>query len=339
MGLIGRCCKVDFPRAGSETRGMKALIPFPDITPELFSITLFGSDFALRWYALAYIVGILLAWRIMLIAVRRPALWPGSRAPLGPSQIDDLITWVIMGVILGGRFGYALFYQTDYYLANPIKILHLWEGGMSFHGGLLGVAIAGLWFSRKHTIPRRSAADLMALAAPVGLLLGRIANFINAELWGRPTDLPWAVVFPTGAAQDCPGVIGLCARHPSQLYEALLEGVVLGTLLIWMAWRRGALRAPGRIAGTFFAVYGIARFTVELVRQPDAQFVSPDNPLGFAMQLGDFGLTMGQVLCIPMIALGAWLIAASRQVPAPAQSNTPTSTKAGKAGANGRDAD
>ncbi|TNF63787.1 MAG: prolipoprotein diacylglyceryl transferase [Rhodobacteraceae bacterium] len=287
---------------------MHAALSFPDIGPNLVSFTLFGVDIALRWYALAYIVGILLGWRLGLVAVTRAHLWPQGQAPMTRAQVDDYITWAILGIILGGRLGFVLFYQPGYYLANPGQILAVWQGGMSFHGGLLGVVIASWIYAARHGLPRRSLADLIALCVPAGLLLGRVANFINAELWGRPTDLPWGVIFPGEAAQDCPGVVGLCARHPSQLYEGVLEGLVLGLLLIWMAWRRGALRRPGLIAGTFFAGYGLARFAVEFVRQPDEQFISPGNPLGLALHVDGFGLTMGQLLSLPMLALGLWLI-------------------------------
>ena len=291
---------------------MQAVLPFPDIGPDILSFTVFGIDIALRWYAMAYIVGILIAWRLGVSTVAREALWPTGRAPMTRDQLDDYITWAILGIIIGGRLGFVLFYQPGYYLQNPGQILAVWQGGMAFHGGLLGVVLVSWVYAARNAIPKRSAADLIALCVPAGLLLGRIANFINAELWGRPTDLPWGVVFPGAAAQDCPGVVGLCARHPSQLYEGLLEGLVLGLLLLWMAWRRGALKRPGLIAGTFFAGYGLARFAVEFVRQPDAQFVSPGNPLGLALHVDGFGLTMGQLLSLPMIALGLWLIATAR---------------------------
>lgn len=293
---------------------MRALIPFPDISPEIFSVTIFGMELALRWYALAYIVGILLGWRLALRAVRTPRLWRDGAPVMSPSQIEDLLTWIIIGVILGGRLGYVLFYQPGYYLSNPGEILAVWQGGMSFHGGLLGVICAGLFYTWRHQIARLSAADVMALGVPPGLLLGRLANFINAELWGRPTDMPWGVAFPTAAAQDCPAVAGLCARHPSQLYEAGLEGLLLGGLLIWLIWRRGALMRPGQVAGTFFAGYGVSRFFVEFFRQPDAQFISEGNPLGLAWHMGGYGLTMGQILSAPMILLGLALILNARRI-------------------------
>lgn len=312
MGKQRRGDKVDFvARARSESA-----MQFPDLSPELFSISIFGIELALRWYALAYIVGILIAWRLAVMAVRRPALWPDNQAPATPAQIEDLLSWIILGVILGGRLGFVLFYQPAYYLQNPIEILKVWQGGMAFHGGLLGVIVATWLYAARHNIARLTIADLVAHVVPPGLLLGRLANFINAELWGRPTDLPWGVIFPGMAAQDCPGLTGICARHPSQLYEALLEGVILGALLLWLVYRRGALKRPGRVAGTFFAGYGLARFLVEFVRQPDGQFVTPGNPLGLAWHVGGYGLTMGQALCLPMMALGIWLILRSSRTPA-----------------------
>ena len=292
---------------------MNALIPFPNISPEIFSIPLFGFEFALRWYALAYIAGILIGWRISVMTVKAARLWLNEQPVMTPAQIEDLLTWMILGVILGGRLGYVLFYQPAYYFQNPHEILFIWQGGMAFHGGLLGVIVAGLIFTTRYKIPKLSAADVMALGVPPGIFLGRLANFINAELWGRPTDLPWGVAFPTNTAQYCPDVIGLCARHPSQLYEALLEGLILGAVLLWLAWRRDAYKTPGLIAGTFFAGYGIARFIVEFVRQPDAQFVSDGNPLGLAFEIGGYGLTMGQFLSIPMILIGAYMIRQARR--------------------------
>ena len=292
---------------------MLAAIPFPEISPEIVSFSVFGMSFALRWYAMAYVVSLLLGWWLVITSLKRPALWPNDTPPMTRAQADDLLTWVIVGVILGGRLGYVLFYQPGYYLANPSEILMVWQGGMSFHGGFLGVMLACILFWRKHGIPVLSGADALAAVTPVGMLLGRLANFINAELWGRPTDLPWGVIFPGPAAQDCPTVAGLCARHPSQLYEALLEGALLLALLMWLAWRRGAFKQPGLITGLFIMGYGIARFIVEFVRQPDAQFVSPGNPLGLAWHVGGYGLTMGQILSLPMIALGLYLVLRARR--------------------------
>ncbi len=294
---------------------MQAVLNFPDLSPELFSISLFGMEFALRWYALAYIVGILIAWRLAVMALRRPVLWRNETPPMKPEQLDDLLTWIIIGVILGGRLGFVLFYQPAYYLSHPADILKVWQGGMAFHGGLLGVIVASYLYGRRRNIPTLSLGDLVAYTVPPGLLLGRLANFINAELWGRPSELPWAVIFPGFAAQDCPGVVaGMCARHPSQLYEAALEGVFLGAVLLWLAYRRGAFRKPGLIMGVFLAGYGASRFVVEFVRQPDAQFVSPGNPLGLAWHIGGYGLTMGQILSLPMIALGLWFALRARRM-------------------------
>ena len=291
---------------------MQAVLTFPNLSPELFSFTIGGMSFALRWYALAYIAGILIAWWLAVRAVRRPALWPAGTPPMTPKQIEDLLTWIILGVILGGRLGFVLFYQPAYYLQNPMEILRVWEGGMSFHGGMIGVIVGAWIYTARQGVPRLAAADLIAHSVPPGLLLGRLANFVNAELWGRPSDLPWAVIFPGNAAQECGQLTGLCARHPSQLYEAAMEGLILGGLLLWLVYRRGAFRRPGLVLGTFLAGYGVARFIVEFFRQPDAQFVSPGNPLGLAWHIGGYGLTMGQFLSLPMIALGLWFIWRSR---------------------------
>ncbi|ETX13600.1 prolipoprotein diacylglyceryl transferase [Roseivivax halodurans JCM 10272] len=293
---------------------MLAAIPFPNLSPNLVSFEVGGMEIALRWYALAYIVGILIGWALAVQAVKRAALWPGNAPPMKPGAVEDLMTWVVLGVILGGRLGFVFFYQPDYYLANPSQIPMIWQGGMAFHGGLIGVTIAFLLWCRRRGAPVLPTADMMALATPPGLLLGRLANFVNAELWGRPTDLPWGVIFPGAAAQDCGQALGeLCARHPSQLYEAALEGLVLGAILLWLAFARGALKSPGLVTGVFAAGYGLARFTVEFVRQPDAQFQTPDNPLGLAWHIGGYGLTMGQILSLPMIALGVVLILRARR--------------------------
>jgi phosphatidylglycerol:prolipoprotein diacylglycerol transferase len=293
---------------------MSTGLPFPNVSPELFSISIFGMEFALRWYALAYIAGILIGWRIAVAAVKRPILWAENAPPMRPEQVEELLTWVILGVILGGRLGFVLFYQPAYYLQNPSEIIAVWQGGMAFHGGLIGVIVAALIYCLKEGLPLRQTADMMALATPPGLLLGRVANFINAELWGRPTDLPWGVQFPGQAAQACGQAISeICARHPSQLYEALMEGFLLGVVLLWLAFRRGALKVPGQIFGLFIGGYGAARFLVEFVRQPDAQFVSVGNPLGLAWHVGGHGLTMGQILSLPMIAIGLYLWISARR--------------------------
>ena len=291
------------------------MIAFPNISPEIFSITIFGIELALRWYALAYIIGLILGWRIAVLAANRPALWRNNLSPIEAVQVEDLLTWVIVGVILGGRLGYVLFYQPVHFLYHPLEIVMIWKGGMAFHGGLAGVCVAAYLFFRRNLVPYASGADLLALAAPAGLLLGRVANFINAELWGRATDLPWGVIFPGEAAQACGQITGLCARHPSQLYEAVLEGLLLGGLLLFLAFRKAALKKPGLITGIFFAGYGIARCFVELVRQPDAQFQSAENPLGYVFELAGLGITMGQILSLPMIAVGLFLISRARRRP------------------------
>jgi phosphatidylglycerol---prolipoprotein diacylglyceryl transferase len=290
---------------------MMTYIPFPDISPNLFAFEAFGITFALRWYALAYIAGLLIGWWLIRRAIRNAALWRGT-PPVTADQIERLFTWVIVGVILGGRLGFVLFYQLDAYLDQPLAILRLWEGGMSFHGGFFGVVVAAFFFCRRERIAPLQLGDLLAIAAPAGLFLGRIANFINAELWGRPTSLPWGVAFPGEAAQTCAGVVDICARHPSQIYEALLEGLLLGSLLLWLGWRRGWFKTPGRLMGLFLAGYGAARFMVEFVRQPDPQFITDGNPLGLAWQIGGYGLTMGQALSLPMIAVGLWFVRRAR---------------------------
>lgn len=294
------------------------MIAFPNLSPDLFSIEVFGQTFALRWYALAYIFGLLIGWWLVLRAVKTVSLWLPGRAPMQPEQVERLLTWVILGVILGGRIGYAMFYQPGHFLNDPLSILRVWEGGMSFHGGFMGVVVAGILFCRLEKIPALSVGDLFAYAVTPGLLFGRLANFVNAELWGRQTDLPWGVAFPGDAAQTCEGVATLCARHPSQLYEAALEGLILGALIFFLVWRRGWLTYPGRIMGVFVAGYGLARFVVEFVRQPDPQFITPGNPLGLAWHIGGYGLTMGQILSVPMIAVGLWFILKARPIRAAA---------------------
>ena len=279
-------------------------IPFPPLSPELFAVDIAGFHLALRWYALAYIAGLVGGYWLIRRALRTPRLWPGAPV-MSDAQLESLLTWVIVGVILGGRVGYVLFYQPQVYLDDPLQALRVWEGGMSFHGGFLGVVLAGVLFCRVNCLSMLSTGDMMAMVAPIGLLLGRLANFVNAELWGRATDLPWAVAFP-GEAALCEGIV--CGRHPSQLYEAALEGLVLGALVLWAVWRAGWLARPGRVMGLFIAGYGMARFAVEFVRQPDAQFVTPGNPLGLAWQVGGWGLTQGQALSLPMMAVGLWFL-------------------------------
>jgi len=336
--------KVDLPLMRCHFMEIMLLaIPFPDLSPTLIEIPLGPITLPIRWYALAYIAGIILGVWMAGRALARPALWQNETPAMTKERLEDFTTWLIIGIILGGRLGYVLFYEPAYFIENPGDILRVWTGGMAFHGGFLGVLLAGLIFARKHSIsiPKLAdlaalcaflgvllaglifarkhsisipkLADLAALCAPPGILFGRVANFINAELWGRPTEAPWGVIFPGVRAQDCPDVEGACARHPSQLYEASLEGLVLGLILIWLAFSRGWLRTPGAICGFFLAGYGVARFFVEFYRVADAQYITPDNPLGRVLFIGEFGLSMGQVLSTPMILIGLSFIVIARR--------------------------
>jgi phosphatidylglycerol:prolipoprotein diacylglycerol transferase len=259
-----------------------AAIPFPQIDPVFFHI----GPLPIRWYALAYMVGLIAGWLYARSLVKNDRLW-GSTSRPSVESIDDLLIYAAFGVILGGRIGYVLFYNFDYFAANPAKILAVWEGGMAFHGGLAGAALAIWLFARRHKTPALSVADICTAVVPIGILLGRLANFIKPELWGRATDLSWAMVFP-GA--------GPLARHPSQLYEAALEGFLL-LVLLFIAIRMGALKKPGLVTGLFGAGYGIARIICEFFREPDPQ-------LGFLFG----GATMGMLLSIPLIFVGIWLI-------------------------------
>jgi phosphatidylglycerol:prolipoprotein diacylglycerol transferase len=252
-------------------------IPFPAIDPVAIAL----GPFVVRWYALAYIAGLLMGWRYCLILADRPPRLVERR------DIDDFLVWATLGVVLGGRIGYVLFYQPGYYLQHPIEALYLWHGGMSFHGGALGVTLAILLFTRARGLAVLAFSDIVAEAIPIGLFFGRIANFINGELFGRETDVPWAMVFPNG---------GPMPRHPSQLYEAVCEGLLLFLLLLF-AEHRGARRRPGIVTGLFLSGYAVARMSGELFRQPDAQ-------LGFLV----FGTTMGQLLSIPVLIAGLFLI-------------------------------
>jgi phosphatidylglycerol:prolipoprotein diacylglycerol transferase len=266
---------------------MLLAIPFPAIDPVLIEI----GPVAIRWYALAYIFGLVGGWLVARDLARRDSLWGGVPRPT-PDSLDDLLVYVAFGVILGGRLGYVLFYNLDFFVDNPGRVIAVWEGGMSFHGGLAGAAL-GVWlFARRNNVSPFTVADICAFVAPIGIFLGRIANFIKPELWGRPTDVPWAVVFP-GAGPE--------PRHPSQLYEAGLEGAALFVILVVLV-RAGALRWPGLITGVFAVGYGIARIVCEFFREPDPQ-------LGFL-----FGAaTMGMLLSAPLIAVGAALIARARR--------------------------
>jgi len=267
-----------------------SVLPFPAIDPVLITI----GPFAIRWYALAYICGILLGWLYARAIIRTERLW-GGPAPLTVIDYDDFILWVTLGIILGGRTGYVLFYNFSHFMTNPIEILQVWKGGMSFHGGFLGCVLAVILFARHRGIPVLSLGDITCAVGPIGLFLGRLANFINGELWGRPTDVPWAMVFPAG---------GPLARHPSQLYEAGIEGVVLFIVLA-LLMRAGALKRPGLIIGAFAVGYAIARTFCEFFREPDVQ-------LGFLWG----GLTMGMVLSVPLLLAGLGLIAMALKRPA-----------------------
>ena len=284
----------------------KRMIAFPDISPEIFSVNLFGFNFALRWYAVSYIMGFICALQLMKFFISKNFLWPEHSPPISKSQADSLLTYLIFGVIIGGRLGYVLFYNFGYYIQNPGSIIRVWDGGMAFHGGFIGVVLAAIIFCRLHSVSLWSTADLVAIATPPGLFFGRVANFINAELWGRPTDVPWGVIFPSELAQQCEAVTGPCARHPSQLYEAGLEGIIL-FLLLYCLVVYGAFTKRGFVTGIFVAGYGLSRFIVEYFRVPDPQFFSPANPYGLALQINEYGLTMGQLLSLPMFILGVIL--------------------------------
>jgi phosphatidylglycerol:prolipoprotein diacylglycerol transferase len=239
----------------------------------------------------------------MKFFVLRKRLWALENPPLSTNQADSFITFLILGVIIGGRLGYVFFYNLEYYALNPLAIFRIWDGGMAFHGGFIGVIAAVILFCWANKLLLWSTADLIAVSTPPGLFFGRVANFINAELWGRPTEVYWGVIFPGELAQKCDGVIGTCARHPSQLYEAGLEGLLLFIALIYIAIK-GGFKRPGLLTGVFAVGYGASRFFVEYFRVPDPQFFSQANPYGFAFKLSDYGITMGQSLSLPMILLG-----------------------------------
>ncbi len=259
-------------------------IAFPQFNPIALQI----GPIAIRWYALAYIAGIVIGWLYARALVKKERLW-GGPAPITLLQLDDFVLWVTIGIIVGGRTGYVLFYNPVFFAQHPLEILQLWNGGMSFHGGFLGCVAAVMLFARANNISILSLGDITTAVGPIGVFLGRLANFINSELWGRPADdsVPWAMVFPNG---------GPLPRHPSQLYEAGLEGILLFAVLAVMI-RMGALKRPGLILGSFIAIYAFARITGEFFREPDPQ-------LGFLWG----GLTMGMLLSVPMIIVGVILI-------------------------------
>jgi len=267
----------------------KTMLIYPQIDPVALSL----GPLKIHWYGIMYLLAFVCAWLLASRNSQRP--W----APVAKTQVEDLIVFGAWGVILGGRFGYMLFYSADKWLADPSMIFRIWEGGMSFHGGLIGVALALLLYARKHKIAFLSLADFVVPLVPAGLFFGRLGNFIGQELWGRPTDVSWGMLFPADPEQ--------LARHPSQLYEALLEGVVLFLIINWYARKP---RLFGEISGLFLILYGVFRFAVEFVRQPDSQFAGQS-----AVQSGVFEwlgwMTRGQTLCIPMILLGIWFMRSS----------------------------
>ena len=276
-------------------------LPFPDIDPVLISIGPLG----IHWYGLGYVVGILFAWWYSRKLASTPRLWANDSAPMKPEDLDDFVVWAAVGVVAGGRIGYILFYDFARYIANPLDMVAIWQGGMSFHGGLLGVTLAMILFARRRGIPTWSLFDVVAAGVPVGLGLVRVANFINAELWGRPTDVSWGVIFCNDRLRNLQ--TGLCAagdvpRHPSQLYEAGLEGIVLFLVLMWLVWGLKKLKTPGFVGGAFICGYGLSRIIVEFFRVPDAQ-------IGYL--LGGW-LTMGMVLSLPMVFAGIWAMATAK---------------------------
>ncbi|MER9403228.1 prolipoprotein diacylglyceryl transferase [Mesorhizobium caraganae] len=282
-----------------------ASLPFPNIDPILVQI----GPLAVHWYGIGYIVGILFAWWYAKRLVTNTRLWPDGVLPMKPIDLDDFIVWAAVGVVLGGRTGYVLFYDLRRYIDHPLDIFAIWQGGMSFHGGLLGVILAMTLFSIKRGIRTWSLFDVVAAGVPVGLGLVRIANFVNAELWGRVTDVSWGVVFCNERLQQTVAgcVAGLESRHPSQLYEALLEGLVLFLVLRFLTHSRLKLKTPRFVGGAFICGYGLSRIFVEFFREPDQQ-------LGYL-----FGgwLTMGMVLSLPMVLAGIWAMATAKPVPQP----------------------
>ncbi|WP_018429014.1 prolipoprotein diacylglyceryl transferase [Hoeflea sp. 108] len=266
-----------------------AALPFPNIDPVIVQI----GPLAIHWYGLGYIVGILFAWWYGKRLLATPRLWQDGTAPMKPEDLDDFLVWAAIGVVLGGRTGYVLFYDLARYIQNPLDIVAVWQGGMSFHGGLLGVTLAMVLFARRRGIPVWSLIDTVAAGVPVGLGLVRVANFINSELWGRVTNVPWAMEFPTG---------GPFLRHPSQLYEAFFEGLVLFFVLRFLTHSRLRLKTPRFIAGAFVCGYGLSRIFAEFFREPDQQ-------IGY---LAGNWLTMGMVLSTPMVLIGVWAMLAAK---------------------------
>ena len=279
-----------------------AIMPFPEIDPIAFSL----GPLSIHWYGLAYVAGIMLGWYYARQIAGNSKLWPGDVSPITKVQLDDFIIWVALGIVLGGRIGYILFYDMPAIIENPIRAIQIWNGGMSFHGGLTGTTIAMIIFARRNGIPIWNLFDIVAAVVPIGLFCGRVANFINGELWGRLTDAPWGMVFCNQYIEKtngyCPG--GDFVRHPSQLYEAGLEGIVLLLVLAVLIYGFRALKTPGFITGVFVCGYALSRIFVEFFREPDAQ-------LGYL--LGTGWLTMGMVLSTPMVLLGIWAMLRARR--------------------------
>jgi phosphatidylglycerol:prolipoprotein diacylglycerol transferase len=271
-------------------------IPYPEINPVAVPL----GPFSIKWYGLAYVAGLLLGWVYIRRLLSQNALWPQDKPPFAQRDTDDLLIYVAAGVLLGGRLGHVLFYDPVYYLRHPLDILAVWQGGMAFHGGLIGSIVGIVLFARRVGANPWSVLDACGAAVPIGLFFGRLANFINGELWGRPTTVPWAMVFPAREA-------GGLERHPSQLYEAFFEGLVLFALLWWMTHRMAALRRPGMVGGTFLLGYGLARSFCEFFREP--------NP-GHILTFGPF--TAGIVYSLPMILAGAWVLREALKRPPPA---------------------
>jgi phosphatidylglycerol:prolipoprotein diacylglycerol transferase len=281
-----------------------AAVQIPNFDPVLVHL----GPLAIRWYALAYIAGILLGWRYAVTLVKNPRLWRGTTPTATPLQIDDLILWVTLGIILGGRLGSVLFYSPQVIWTDPVAILRIWDGGMSFHGGVIGVSVALILFSRRYKLSLLGLADLAAACEPIGQFFGRCANFINGELWGRPTNGPWGMIFCNDHIRAVHGACPVGARHPSQLYEAALEGVVLFLILRAATHLGKWLPRRGAVTGLFLFFYGAFRILLENVREPDVGM--PDFP---------FGLTMGMILSWPMVFVGVFLIWWALRKPAPAE--------------------
>ena len=263
-------------------------LPYPAIDPVAFSL----GPLSVKWYGLAYVAGLLIGWQYMRRLVATPRLWRDGKSPFAPTLADDLFLWTALGVVVGGRLGHVLLYEPRYYLQFPLEILKVWNGGMAFHGGMLGTILAMWLFARRHNVVPLTVMDLVAASVPFGLFFGRVANFINSEVVGRESDVPWAMVFPGWGPNP---------RHPSQLYEAMLEGVVLFLVLRWLTHHRLALRWPGLVGGAFLAGYGALRIICELFKNEEYLGITGAGPI-----------TLGMLYCIPMLIAGAWLMLRAR---------------------------